>query len=147
MSVPRGPRGLTSRMPGARIESMSRLRHRAMGVALILVVSLGWSAVAACTDSVPTDDTQMACCLEVHQGCEHAAVECCTSPASPAANQQSASVKPASVKFVPVLHLVRFLNPVSVRFASATRPVGWLNPAPVRPPDTPTYLIDSVFLL
>ena len=126
---------------------MARLPHRTMGVALLLVVSLGWSAVAACTDLAPTSAPQMACCLQSHQDCEHSAVECCTSPASHVGDQQSTSAKPTSSKLVPVLDLVRFVDPVPVTSTSPERIVRWFDQAPARPPDIPTYLLDSVFLL
>ena len=128
---------------------MGCLRQRATGTVVLLVVSLAWSIVAACTDDAPAGEPQMACCLAGHQDCEHAApsMECCTSPAPPGAGQQSATVKPTSSKFVPVLHLVRLVDPVPVASTSAERIVRLLDRAPARPPDTPTYLLDSVFRL
>ena len=131
------------------MRSMTRSRHVAMGIALVLVVSLGWSAVAACADSMLTTAPEMACCLQTHDDCDHApaTMTCCTSPDPQAGDRQSPSVTPTQSKFVPVLDLVRFVDSVSVISPTAERILRPFDDAPARPSDTPTYLLDSVFRL
>ena len=128
---------------------MTRSRPVAIGIALVLVGSLGWSAVAACTDSVLTSTAEMACCLKAGDDCDHApaSMTCCTSPDPQPGDRQSPSVTPTHSKFVPALDLVRFIDPVSVLSTSAERIARSFDHAPVRPLDTPTYLLDSVFRL
>ena len=131
------------------MRSMTRSRHLAIGIALVLVVSLGWSAVAACTDGMLTSAPEMACCLQTHDDCDHApaTMTCCASPDPQPGDRQSPSVAPTPSKFVPVLDLVRLVDPVSVILPTAERILRSIDHVPVRQPDTPTYLLDSVFRL
>lgn len=124
---------------------MIRRRHTAL--VLALVVSLGWSAVAGCTDSVQAKAPEMACCLHGHHDCKHAApsMACCNTSASNATDQQATVVKATRSAQVPLVAVDHFVDPIPA--PSAVRSLRRLDPAPIRPPDIPTYLIDSVFLL
>ena len=131
------------------MRSMTRSRPVTVAIALVLVVALGWSAAAACADLTPSSAPEMACCLMGHDDCDHASatMTCCASPDPQPGDRQSPSVAPTPSKFVPVLDLVRLVDPVSVILPTAERILRSIDHVPVRQPDTPTYLLDSVFRL
>ena len=126
---------------------MARGFQNALG--LTLIVALGWSATASCMDGAQASAAQMACCLQGQHDCERAAqaMACCKTPTSRPADQQSTAPKLTRSPLIPVLDLVRLADRVPLTFRSAERRLGRLDHAAARPPDTPTYLLDSVFLL
>ena len=115
-------------------------------IGFVLVAALGWSATT-CADSVQVNrmgiqasGTEMPC---PHSG---AAMACCKSSASSREDQQSTAAK-FSGTVVRAVCLVRLADPVPVVVIPVDRLVRHRDTSASRSPDTPTYLIDSVFLL
>ena len=115
-------------------------------IGFVLVAALGWSATT-CADSVQASGMGIQA-SGTEMPCPHsaAAMACCKSSASSGEDQQSTAAK-LSGSAVPLVCFIRLVDPAPLIVTSADRLFGHLDTSPPRSPDTPTYLLDSVFLL
>ena len=115
-------------------------------IGFVLIAALGWSATT-CADSVQVRDTKIqASDAEVPCAQSGAAMTCCKSSASSGGDQQSTAAK-YSRSVVPVVYFIRLVDPAPVTVRSADRLLRPRDTSPLGQLDTPTYLLDSVFLL
>ena len=111
------------------------VRVRLIGI--VLVVALGWSATA-CADSV------QACGMGLTSPHATDAMPCCKSAVS--GHDQSPAAQ-LSRSAVPIVYVIRWVVPAHVIITSADRRFRRLDTSPPRSSHTPTYVLDSVFLL
>ena len=120
-----------------RGENLEVFGVRVRLIGIVLVAALGWSATM-CADSV------QACGMRLTSPHATDAMPCCKSAVS--GDDQSTAAQ-LSRPAVPIVYVIRWVVPAHVIITSADRRFRRLDTSPPRSSHTPTYVLDSVFLL